>query len=334
MALTPAGVKIRISWISVAVAVVALIGLLVAFRGNLFIGKNELSENKAQTIRSRDKKNPTSGFHFEGGSFEASGVVSVPDTDAVLFLDDSRAREIYLMRLDDSGRQTGTIKTFTIGLEIDDPEDITTDGRYFYLVGSNTRETEKRFGLARFSFDSSTDKITASPIPNFRTLLLERVQDIKEASINKANDDGLNIEGIAWDPTGHRLLLGLRSPLATNLAMIVPIGLRDPAAAFTIENLSFNDSPTIKLPLDGLGIHSIQYDWKSKSYLIIGGPSQMQGRGEFSLWLWDGRDKVARVAMLDPDMDPGGVTRVRVGNADFVLVVGDSNRYIRVEDIE
>ena len=333
MDLTPARVKIRIAWISVAVAVVAVIGLLVAFRGNLLIGKNDLAENKAQTIRSTDKKTLPSGFEWDG-SFEASGVVSVPDTDTVLFLDDSRAREIYWMRLDGSGRQTGAITTVPLGLEIDDPEDITTDGKYFYLVGSNTRETEKRFGLVRFTFDSSTNKVTASPIPNFRTLLLERVQDLKEAGINNAKDDGLNIEGIAWDPTGHRLLLGLRSPLSTNLALIVPIGVRDPAAPFTVENLSFNDSPTIKLPLDGLGIHSIQYDWKSKTYLIIGGPSEMQGKGEFSLWRWDGRDKVTRLVMLDSGMEPGGVTRVRVGDADFVLVVGDSNRYIRVEDIE
>jgi Protein of unknown function (DUF3616) len=331
---TPPRVKIRIAWISVAVSVVVVIGLLVAFQGNLLIGKNDLAESKAPAIRSKDKKKPPSGFEFDGGPFESSGVVSVPGTDAVLFVDDGRVREIYWMQLDGSGRQKGAIKSVPLGIEIDDPEDITTDGKYFYIVGSNTREAEKRFGLARLAFDSSTNQVTASPIPNLRTLLLERVQDLKEAGTNKAKDDGLNIEGIAWDPAGHRLLLGLRSPLSTNLALIVPIGVRDPAAPFTVENLSFNDSPTIKLPLDGLGIRSIQYDWKSKTYLIIGGATEMQGKGEFSLWRWDGRDKVTRVAMLDPEMKPEGVTRVRVGNADFVLVVGDSNRYIRVEDIE
>jgi hypothetical protein len=334
MELTPARVKIRIAWISVAVAVVVVIGLLVASQRNLLIGKNDLAESKAQAIRSKDKKKPPSGFEFDGGPFESSGVVYVPGTDAVLFVDDGRAREIYWMQLDGSGRQTGAIKSVPLGIEIDDPEDITTDGKYFYLVGSNTREAEKRFGLVRFAFDSSTNQVTASPIPNLRKLLLESVQDLKEAGTEKAKDDGLNIEGIAWDPAGHRLLLGLRSPLSTNLALIVPIGVRDPAAPFTVENLSFNDSPTIKLPLDGLGIRSIQYDWKSKTYLIIAGATERQGKGEFSLWRWDGRNKVTRVAMLDPEMKPEGVTRVRVGDADFILVVGDSNRYIRLEDIE
>jgi Protein of unknown function (DUF3616) len=333
MGLSPERVRIRIAWISAALAVVVVIGFLLALNGNLFIGKNDLAEDKAQATRSKEKKKPPSGFEFDEGPFESSGVVSVPDTDAVLFVDDGRPREIYWMQVDGSGRQTGAIRSVPLGIEIDDPEDITTDGKYFYIVGSNTRDAEKRFGLARFAFDSSTYQVTASPIPNLRTLLLERVQDLKEAGTKKAKDDGLNIEGIAWDPAGHRLLLGLRSPLSANLAMIVPIGVRDPAAPFTVENLSFNDSP-IKLPLDGLGIRSIQYDWKSKTYLIIAGATEMQGKGEFSLWRWDGRDKITRVAMLDREMKPEGVTRVRVGDADFVLVVGDSNRYIRVEDIE
>jgi len=331
---TPAKMTIRLAWISVAVAVVVVIGLLVAFKGTLLIGKNDRAESKAPAIRSEDKKEAKSGFEFDGGPFESSGVVSVPGSDAVLFVDDGRAHEIYWMQLDGSGRQRGAVKSVPLGIEIDDPEDITTDGKYFYILGSNNREAENRFGLARFAFDSSTNQVTANPIPDLRKLLLERVPDLKEASSKKAEDGGLNIEGITWDPDGHRLLLGLRSPLSANLALIVPIGVRDPAAPFTVENLSFNDSPTIKLPLDGLGIRSIQYDWKSKTYLIIGGATEMHGKGEFSLWRWDGRDKVTRVAMLDPEMKPEGITRVQIGDADFLLVVGDSNRYIRVEDIE
>src|SRR6266498_5620865 len=182
---TPSRVKIRIALISVAVAVVVVIGLLAAFQGKLLIGKNDLADGKAQAIRSKDKKKQPSGFEFDGGPFESSGVVSVPGTDAVLFVDDGRAREIYWMQLDSSGRQTGAIKSVPLGIEIDDPEDITTDGKYFYLVGSNSRETEKRFGLVRFAFDSSTNQVTASPIPDLRKLLLESVQELKEEGNKK-----------------------------------------------------------------------------------------------------------------------------------------------------
>lgn len=330
---TPASVQTRIAWISGAIAVVVVIGVVLVFRGNLLIGKNDLGENKKHGKRAKDKKKSASGLAFDGGNFESSGVISVPGTDAVLFVDDGRPNEIFRMQLDSSGRQTGGIKSVPLGIEIDDPEDITTDGKYFYLIGSNSREAEKRFGLVRLTFDSATDHVTTSPIPNLRTLLLESVPELKDEGAKKAKDDGLNIEGITWDPVAHRLLLGLRSPLSASMALIIPIGLRDPAAPFTVENLSFNEPP-IKLSLDGLGIRSIQYDWKSKTYLIIAGATEAQGKGEFSLWRWDGRDKVTRVAMLDPEMKPEGIARVHVGDTDFILVVGDSNRYIRVDDIE
>src|SRR5262245_39513339 len=249
---TPASVNTRIALVSGAIAVLVVIGVVLAFKGNLFIGKNDTAEGKKREKRSKDKKKPVSGFAFDGGNFESSGVASVPGTDSVLFVDDGRPNQILRMQLDGSGRQTGTIKSIQLGIEIDDPEDITSDGKYFYLIGSNSRDAEKRFGLARLTFDSSTDQVTVSPIPNLRTLLLERVPELKEEGFKKAKEDGLNIEGIAWDAAGHRLLLGLRSPLSASMAMIIPIVLRDPAAPFTEENLSFNDTPAIKLSLGGL----------------------------------------------------------------------------------
>jgi len=335
MGLTPARMKIRAAWISITVAVVAVSAFLAYDRGYLRIGSNGLSDGGDKEQRKQDRKKPMSGFAFDGGPFESSGVASVPGTDAVLFVDDGRPAEIYWMQLDGSGRQTGAIKTIRLGIEIDDPEDLTTDGRYLYVVGSNTREAEKRFGLARFVFDPSTNQVsTPSPIPNMRSLLVERVEELKDQGSKKANDDGLNIEGIAWDPDGRRLLLGLRSPVLSGQALIVPIRVRDVDAPFTIENLSIGESPTVRLSLDGLGIRSIQYDSKLKSYLIIAGPTELQNKREFSLWRWDGRAKVIRVAMLDPEMKPEGVTRMRVGDADFILVIGDSNRYVRLEDIE
>jgi len=139
---TPSDVKIRVAWISVAVAVVVLIGLLAMF-GNMLVGKNDLAANDTQGSRSKDKKKSVGGYPFDGGPFESSGVVYVPGSDAVLFVDDGKPREIYWMQLDGSGRQKGAVKSVPLGVEIDDPEDITTDGKYFYVVGSHTREAEK-----------------------------------------------------------------------------------------------------------------------------------------------------------------------------------------------
>ena len=79
-----------------------------------------------------------SGKIFQGGVFEASGVVSVPGTDGVLFVNDNRADEIFWMRLDQEGNQVGEIKPIKIGVSVDDPEGITFDGSWFYVVGSQS----------------------------------------------------------------------------------------------------------------------------------------------------------------------------------------------------
>src|SRR5262249_47547610 len=144
-----------------AIALLVVIGVVLAFKGNLFIGKNDTSEGKKREKRSKDKKKPVSGFAFDGGNFESSGVAYVPGTDAILFVDDGHPNEIFWMRLDAAGRQTGEVKSVPLGIEVDDCEDITSDGKYFYLVGSNSREAEKRFGLVRITFDPSTHQVTA-----------------------------------------------------------------------------------------------------------------------------------------------------------------------------
>ena len=41
--------------------------------------------------------------NFHGGTFEASGVIDVPDRNAVLFVDDGRQGEVFWLQLDESG---------------------------------------------------------------------------------------------------------------------------------------------------------------------------------------------------------------------------------------
>ena len=88
--------------------------------------------------------------NVSGGTFEASGVVQVPGTEAVLFVDDGRTTEIFWMRLGEDRKQSGAIKTIDIGTSIIDLEGITTDGAYFYVVGSQSKaKGGDLVGLAR-----------------------------------------------------------------------------------------------------------------------------------------------------------------------------------------
>ena len=96
---------------------------------------------------------------FSGGTFEASGVAHVPNTDAVLFVDDGRPNEIFLMQLGADRKQAGAIKTIDIATSIIDLEGITTDGEYFYVVGSQSKSKgADQAGLARFKFDAASQR--------------------------------------------------------------------------------------------------------------------------------------------------------------------------------
>jgi hypothetical protein len=68
---------------------------------------------------------PGAGIPCDGGVYEASGVVQVPGTGGVYFVDDSRPGEILWMALDESGRQSGPIKPIEYGGSVADPEGIT-----------------------------------------------------------------------------------------------------------------------------------------------------------------------------------------------------------------
>ena len=65
---------------------------------------------------------------FAGGTFEASGVVYVPGSDGVLFVDDDHTDEVFWMKIGDDRKQAGKITPVKIATNIIDLEGITTDG--------------------------------------------------------------------------------------------------------------------------------------------------------------------------------------------------------------
>ncbi|HEX8091538.1 MAG TPA: DUF3616 domain-containing protein, partial [Blastocatellia bacterium] len=308
--------------------------------------RNSGTEKPVAEINSKGKAKmkiatPGAGTEFKGGVFEASGVVQVPGTNGVYFIDDSKPGQIFWMEMDQSGKQVGEqVKPIDFGASVADPEGIAYGASFFYVVGSQSHaEVGDRNALVRFAFDSGNQSMTkVDVIANLRDFLLERVPDLKDVGGAAANDGGLNVEGIAWDIPNERLLLGLRSPLAGGKALVIPIKLRDPLGSFSKENLEVAGS-AIRLSLGGLGIRDIQYDAKSASFLIIAGPSSRgETTAEYSLWEWNGdadqssADSAPReMTKLDSKMKPEGVTRAEIGGRKFIFVVGDGSSYMKVD---
>jgi hypothetical protein len=265
-----------------------------------------------------------------GGTFEASGVAAVPNSTGVLFVDDNRTREIFWMELGPDGAQRGAVVAVPLGAEIEDPEGIAGDGSHFYVVGSQSKgQGPAGVGLVRFTFDAKSRRVErVQTMSRLKAWLVEQVPELEGIDAAVA-DEAFNIEGLAWDPAGARLLLGFRAPVADGEALIVALKLRDPGAAFAVENLQV-DGRALRVPLGGAGIRGLDYDPRAQSLLIVAEPSGNRGSRGFSIVEWTpGASEVRPIATFDASSQPEGVARLP-GSQAGTLVVFDTSRYAMV----
>jgi Protein of unknown function (DUF3616) len=265
-------------------------------------------------------------FPIDGGTFEASGVVAL--SGGVLFVDDGRPDEVFWMPLDGAGRQTAPARSLNIGIPVHDKEGITTDGTHIYVVGSQSKkESAGGVGLVRFKFDAKTQQASdAQSIADLRGLIGRALPEVGRAAGKK--EDGLNIEGLAWDAAGKRLLLGLRAPVIDGQALVIPMRVKHPDARFDAENVEIAANSAAKLPLGG-GIRSIEYDAAAKDFTIL---SAGEGKsGTFSLWRWNGSAAPQRrplgAHVADRRAKPEGIARVTAGGSAYTFVVFDTSQY-------
>ena len=343
--------RMRAAYISGLSRIVAqVMGVVLAVMLALYVNSSMRSGSDKPVIETSTKgkakvklSSPGAGIPFKGGVFEASGVISVLGSNGVLIVDDGRSSEVLWMQLDESGREVGQVKPIPLGVTIDDPEGITSDGNFFYIIGSQSRPNGgEQNALVRFAFDASTQSVQkAEAMTNLRDFLIANVPELKEAG-KKESEGGLNIEGISWDFKRGRWLLGLRSPLTKDgSALVVAIKLRNPAGAFSVDNLQLAEPNAIPLKMGGLGIRDIQYDPDANSFLIIAGPPEHHEKAEFALWEWTGNldqggseTALRKEQDFDPKMKAEGITHAEVGGRKFIFVVGDAGSYLKLDYAE
>ncbi|MEO8481364.1 MAG: DUF3616 domain-containing protein [Acidobacteriota bacterium] len=264
---------------------------------------------------------------FQNGTYEASGVVDVPGANGVLFVDDGHPKHVFWMGVTDSGTEATPVTPVNLGAQVPDMEDIARDGRFFYVVGSQSqgggRNTD---GLVRFQFDPATKAV--SDVQNATGLRQMLSASLPELLGGGRRSAGLNIEGLAWDASKSRLLLGLRSPMAGTDAVIVPITLRDARAPLTTENLEVG--AVVRLPLTGRAIRGLGYDPERRLVLILAGASTYGPGLPFALYEWDGASPAGlrEIATFPQHEKPEGVTRIRLGGRVRTLIVFDTSGFL------
>jgi hypothetical protein len=234
------------------------------------------------------------------------------------------------MDISPEGLQHGPATRVALGAHVTDPEGMTWDGRYYYLVGSQSKLTGfDGDGLVRFRYDAALRHVSeVERISGLKAWLAEHVVELRGVD-RQAGDHVLNIEGLAWDPGKKRFLLGLRAPVMDGQALLVPVNLVRIDAPFTRENLRVAGA-TIRLPLNGAGIRSIEYDDVAGRFRIITGASLNDETLDFKVVEWDGVPGSALVttASYGRHLKPEGFTRTDVETGSLAILVFDTSRYL------
>jgi hypothetical protein len=259
-----------------------------------------------------------------GGVYEASGATLAPDGRGILFVDDGRPDVVFWMELSADGSPAQPPVSIPLGVKVEDPEGITTDGRHVFVVGSQSRGKARGAGLVRFRFDAASHRaLGVESLGHLKTLLAAKLP--AGSGAKKAAE--LNVEGLAWDAKRRRLLLGLRSPLDGGHALVVPVGLRDGG----LTEASLDVGAPLRLDLGGLGIRAIEADGEGTFFWVIAGGAT-NGREPSRLAQWDGTGSAVRVVATFPDqLKPEGVVRTKVGGKRMTLVLCDTSRYLLLD---
>ncbi len=265
-----------------------------------------------------------------GGTFEASGVAHIPGSSSLLFVDDGRTREVFVLALTATGDQNGQVTAVPLGADVTDLEGITSDGDHFYVVGSQSKKSGfDGDGLVRFRLDTAARSVTVvERIQGLKVWLAANVMELRGTE-RRLGDEVLNIEAIAWDPVRARLLLGLRAPVVDGHALVVPIKLVDPSGAFTRENLRV-DGSTIRLDLGGAGIRSLEYDSQASAFRVITGSGVNDENQDFRVVEWDGvaTAPTREIASHSRRLKPEGITRAELGGRSVSVIVFDTGRFL------
>ncbi|MGJ7494072.1 DUF3616 domain-containing protein [Variovorax sp. RT4R15] len=186
--------------------------------------------------------------------------------------------------------------------EESDIEGAAVVGKRIYWVTSHARNRNGKLRPARHRFFATDIDTTTTP-PSLRPvarpytalqadLLASRgaQQFGLAASAQRAPeaDGGFNLEGFAATPDGQ-LLIGFRSPLAGQDALVMP--LQNPQDL--LEGRPARWGEPITLALGGRGVRSIEAT--GSGYLLVAGPPA--DSGTFALYSWSGRAQDAPVPL-------------------------------------
>ncbi|MFJ9779612.1 DUF3616 domain-containing protein [Amycolatopsis sp. NPDC101161] len=277
---------------------------------------------KPTPFRERNGENP----------FNASGVVRT-GARCFTFVDNKDPTALFEMTFDADLAEVDHIRRrrLTGAGELGDPEGLTRvdrNGETFLIVSSSLSVERNRVndGLVRVRYRPDGD-LPAEPMTGFRAWLLGHLPALAAPGRRRPDDDGLNVEGLAWDAETSALLFGLRGPAVPGHVTLVHVPV-DLGGKWTTESLGEPAVRSARLPHStaSQGIRDLCCDG---DLLVLLGRSASHDDAPFRLGTWPrGGDTVELLDVtFHRTAKPEGVTTFPSGGERKILVVDDNGGY-------
>lgn len=274
------------------------------------------------------------------GIHEPSAIQQLED-GRFLVVEDEKQYPFSLVTLGPDGRVRSTaLRMESLAADdafakLDDLEGIALDrAGFIYAVTSHSRdgdgeEKKSRDKLVRFRIEGD-HAVSPRVIKDIKPALTAAHPVLAAAAALRdvKADAGLNIEALEMSPDQQHLLIGFRSPLLDNRAIIA--GIDNPSAMFELGEPPAVAPTLTTLDLGGDGIRGMSHIPALDGWLLISGPVARQ-QVQFRLWFWSGQvDRPARpvtVAGLPGFEHAEGVSPALIdGQQQVIFVSDDGNR--------
>lgn len=271
------------------------------------------------------------------GIFEPSGIRQLPDGRFIVAEGEERPA-LSLLRIDADGNvDSMALEPYRpLGIAVEfwklvDLEGVAVDQTgYIYAISSHSRnsagdEKTSREKLVRFRIEGDRVVEPVEAIGLKRSLLAAHPLLAAAAEIRDVkNMGGLNIEALAMTPDDSSLLVGFRSPLLEQRAIVAFI--ENPQAVFESGEQPVIAARLATLDLGGDGIRGMAYVRLLAGYLVISGPTNRE-QVQFGLWFWGGNsDDPARrvtVAGLPGFEHAEGICPALIDGEQRIIIVSD-----------
>lgn len=270
------------------------------------------------------------------GIYEPSAIQQLPDRRFLVAEDEARcAFSLLTIGPDGSVNRTplspGPLDAGDAFWKLDDLEGIAlARSGHIYAITSHSRdgggdEKKRRDKLVRFRIDG--DRVVAPMVVRgLKPALLAthpalaaaaEIRDVKTGG-------GLNIEALEISLDQQRLLIGFRSPLLDNLAIIACV--ENPLAIFEAGEPPRISATLTALDLGGNGIRGMSHIPCLGGYLVISGPAA-RDQVHCQLWFWSGHPAEPARRVTVPGLQgferAEGISPAVIDGREKIIIVSD-----------